>query len=98
MNIKGQGWRQEAGAGQLIPSLTPWGLGTWARNRASWVPGWRIHCSCSPISPMSLKVTILNQWVIILLHSVTWAEGPVGLKAQATAEGPTWSRTLETHF
>lgn len=32
MNIKGQGWRQEAGAGQLILCLVPWGVGMWVQD------------------------------------------------------------------
>lgn len=32
MNIKGQGWRQEAGAGQLILCLIPWGVGMWVQD------------------------------------------------------------------
>lgn len=52
MNIKGQGWRQETGADQLIPCLIPWELGTWIQAEGIWGP-W----VGDPLQPQQSHVT-----------------------------------------
>lgn len=97
MNIKGQGWRQEAGAGQLIPCLVPWGLGTWAQDEGIWGP-W----VGDPLQLQPHRSTFPQSHRSSTGHHPTpqggWGRGACWPKGTGKSRGASPSRALETHF